>query len=108
MGNFDELGRQLRYTFAHLQSAEGRAKRRLLRKAHLLLLLADEMAEAEAAAADDDPRIANPSCQQDDPRARSAPRGSCRGLQTVLILRNHANRSKDAASEAKPLVRCGQ
>jgi len=113
MGNFDELGRQLGHTFTQLESAEGRAKRRWLRKAHLLLLLADEMAaeaEAEAAAADYDPPIANPS-QQHDPHQRSAlqaladacaaERGSCRGLQTVLILRKRANGSKDAASEAR-------
>ena len=106
MGKFDEPSRQLGHTFTQLENAQGRAKRRWLRKAHLLLLLADEMAEdveAGASSVGHDPTIANPRYNQNvaDTRsplwalaedvARSAERGSCRGLQTVLILRRRAN-----------------
>jgi hypothetical protein len=106
MGKFEELSRQLGYTFTQLENAQGGAKRRWLRKAHLLLLLADEMAEdAEAGALSvrDGPTVANPRYNQNVPdaqsplwalaedAARSAERGSCRGLQTVLILRKRAN-----------------
>ena len=106
MGKFDALSRQLGHTFTQLENAQGEAKRRWLRKAHLLLLLADEMAEeAETAASSvgDDPTVANPRYNQNVPDtrsplwalaegvARSAERGSCRGLQTVLILSKRAN-----------------
>lgn len=120
MGNFDELGRQLGYTFTRLENAEGRAKRRWLRKAHLLLLLADEMAgEEEAGAAGDDAFFRNPWWQQDDPEtrcalrstaaegARPAKRASCQGLQTVLILRKRTDCSKNAVSEKADLFRGG-
>ena len=104
MGNFEQLSRQLGYTFTQLESAQGRAKRQWLRKAHLLLLLADELAEdAEPDAPSVDPTVSSPRFNQNAPDtrsalraltedvARSAERGSCRGLQTVLILRNRAN-----------------
>lgn len=106
MGKFDELSRQLGHAFTQLENAQGGAKRRWLRKAHLLLLLADEIAEeAEAAASSvgDDASVANPRYNQNVPDsrsplwaltehvARSAERGSCRGLQTVLILCKRTN-----------------
>jgi hypothetical protein len=109
MGNFEELSRQLGYAFTQLENAQGRDKRRCLRKAHLLLLLADAMAEdAEATApvVGENPRAATPRGNQDMPGtpslvqvfaegvAHSAERGSCRGLQTVLVLRKPANWSK--------------
>ena len=99
MGNFEEMSRQLRYTFASLESAQGKAKRRLLRKAHLLLLLADEMiADAEAdRPISDAVSVAGRQLSDDSLNALtllrafagSAERGACRGLQTVLVIRQH-------------------
>ena len=102
MGNFEEISRQLGYTFTALENAQGAAKRRWLRKAHLLLLLADEMiVEAEPAAPSlgDESFVANSPCNESiagtwallrscaEDAVHSAERGQCRGLQTVLVLR---------------------
>jgi hypothetical protein len=103
MANFEELSRQLGYTFTELENAQGTAKRRWLRKAHLLLLLADEMiADAEPDAAISDESSAAHQAFNDDARnarsllrafaedaLHSAERGPCRGLQSVLVLRQH-------------------
>jgi len=120
MGKFDELSRQLGHTFTQLKSAQGVAKRRWLRKAHLLLLLADELAEeaeADASPVGDDPTGANSRYDQSVPDtrsplwalaedvARSGGRGSCRGLQTVLILRKRENQPKNPAAAATALLR---
>jgi hypothetical protein len=100
MGNFEDITRQLGYTFNELQNAQGTAKRRWLRKAHLLLLLADEMIadpEADAATSDGPPVVHQPGQAARDTRSllrafaedalHSAERGTCRGLQSVLVLR---------------------
>ena len=101
MGNFEEISRQLGYTFTQLQNAQGGAKRRWLRKAHLLLLLADEMiADAEVdRAIHDEPYAVHQGFNDDAVNTRallrafaedalhSAERGPCRGLQSVLVLR---------------------
>jgi len=102
MGNFEEISRQLGYTFSELENAQGMAKRRWLRKAHLLLLLADEMiADAEADAARGQEASPANRAFEHALNARtvlrvfaenalpSAERGPCRGLQSVLVLRLH-------------------
>ena len=43
MGNLEEISRQLGRAFAALENARGAARLKWLRRAHLLLLLADEM-----------------------------------------------------------------
>src|SRR5262245_66650747 len=103
MGNFEGISRQLRYTFAELESAQGTVKRRWLRKAHLLLLLADEMiADREADAPNNDTPSVSDRLFNDDSRhartllrafaenaVRSTDRGSCRVLQSLLVFRHH-------------------
>ena len=83
-----------------------------LRKAHLLLLLADEMV-ATAEAVDSFSLISKPLARTDDDHsggdveasvrlsifaegaAHYAVRGSCQGLQTVLVLRPHSDRARN-------------
>ena len=96
VGKFEELSRELGYTFTELENAEGTAKRRWLRKAHLLLLLADEMiADADEPTLDGTLVIDETAKVRSLPRAfvedvvQSAERGMCRGLQSVLVLRQH-------------------
>jgi len=117
MGKFEGISRQLEHAFAELESAQGAAKRRWLRIARLLLLLADEMitdADAEAAApshgggpfgADpvfsDDVAGARTLLSYAEDAVRSAERGPCRGLQTVLVLRKSPNRLKNPEAAAK-------
>ena len=112
MAGFEQISRALRKAFAELEAARGTARRRALRKAHLLLLLADEMG-VTAEAVDDSfvkfPLIA--ACGEDvsggdvdagvalpvfaEGAARYAVRGSCQGLQTVLVLRPHSDRARN-------------
>jgi len=96
MDKFEEISRELGCTFAELESVQGAAKRRCLRKAHLLLLLADEMI-ADA----DEPVIDEAVAVRSLPRVfvedvvHSAERGPCRGLQTVLVLRQRSGPAKN-------------
>ena len=108
MGNFEGISRALEETFAELEAAKGMTRRRGLRKAHLLLLLADEMIAAAPAA--------QPSSEARDPfnddvvnarallpifvegAAHSGARGSCQGLQTVLVLRQRSDREQNLES----------
>lgn len=99
MRKFEELSRELGYTFTELENAEGAVKRRWLRKAHLLLLLADEMiADAGEPITGAETVIDGVATAQSLPRffvedmVSSAERGTCRGLQTLLILRPRSDR----------------
>jgi len=101
VGKFEELSRELGYTFTELENAEGAAKRRWLRKAHLLLLMADEMiADAGEPIAGAEPASDGVATVRSLPRVfvedivRSAERGPCRGLQTLLVLRPRSDRVK--------------
>src|SRR5215470_4970734 len=100
MRNLEEISRQLGKTFAEMENAQGRAKQRGLRRARLLLLLADEMiAEAEAGPRVGEQPAADPACNEEilrkwaplrvftEDALRSVERGPCRGLQSVLVLR---------------------
>lgn len=110
MGKFEEISRELGYTFTELQAAQGTAKRRCLRKAHLLLLLADELiidAEGSEPAVDHKPLTAEVADPRSLPRAfvedvlHSAERGPCRGLQTVLVLRQRSGPARNPEVVAK-------
>ena len=115
MGNFEEISRQLGQTFTELENAQGTAKREWLRKAHLLLLQADKIIE--------DTKTGEPSFDGNsfngnvagqnvaaarrllrafaEDGARSAERGPCRGLQTVLVLRPRRDQAKGPEPAAK-------
>ena len=121
MGDFEKLSRELGHTFNELETARGAAKRRCFRKAHLLLLLADEMiVEAETEPSPGEPAAGAPPFNDDvagarallrsfaEGAVRSAERGPCRGLQTVLVLRKRPDRSRNPQAATGSLAQRAQ
>jgi hypothetical protein len=142
MGQFNEISRELGHTFAELERARGKSRRSWLRRAHLLLLLADEMMVFSGSAEEDaagglplnEPAVngrrqsPNGMATADDgddqvqvkdvvigdrlksqmflhffaeTGVHSTKRGSCQGLQTVLVLRSSSGPGKNPGFAGK-------
>ena len=98
MEKFSQIRRQLWQTFAELDDARGKHRRRCLRRARLLLLLVDDVLTASEQG--DESLCSQPSALgtvAESPAAvlqvlaenaaGPAKPGSCQGLQSVLVLR---------------------
>lgn len=92
---------ELWQTFSKLDDARGEARQRYLRRARILLLLADELLREPELGGELTPPEALPVDAVSSPTTvlqiladnATAPvhGGACRGLQTVLVLRNRRN-----------------